>query len=108
MTDIAAFLDKLAPYFHLLYGDWEAAIAAQGSALARLLSSHGVGPGEAVLDAACGIGTQTIGLLKEGYSVTASDCSPVATERFGANRNDPAGAEIVRSPILNSRGPSST
>ena len=82
MNDTALFYDKLAPYYHLLYGDWDASIASQGAALALLLDGHGVRRGEAVLDAACGIGTQTIGLLVNGYSVTASDCSPGAIERL--------------------------
>lgn len=34
-----------------------------------------------VLDAACGIGTQCLGLAKLGYQVTASDLSPHAVER---------------------------
>jgi len=82
MNDVAPFYDRLAPYYHLLYGDWEASVARQGAALARLLDSHGVAPGAAILDAACGIGTQTIGLLANGYSVTASDCSPGAVDRL--------------------------
>ena len=34
-----------------------------------------------ILDAACGIGTQSIGLAALGYTVTASDISPVEVER---------------------------
>lgn len=82
MSDAAPFYDRLAPYYHLLYGDWETSVARQGAALAHLLGSYGVQPGEAVLDAACGIGTQTIGLLVNGYEVTASDCSSGAIERL--------------------------
>jgi SAM-dependent methyltransferase len=78
----ASFYDQLAPYYHLLYEDWEGAIAGQGAALARLLQRLGVLPGQPVLDAACGIGTQTIGLLRHGYVVTASDISPKAIERL--------------------------
>lgn len=82
MIDVAPFYDRLAPHYHLLYGDWEASVARQGAALARLLETHGVRPGEMILDAACGIGTQTIGLLANGYEVAASDCSPGAVERL--------------------------
>lgn len=78
----AAFYDQLAPYYHLLYGDWESSVAKQGEALARLLREAGVVPGDQVLDAASGIGTQTFGLLERGYRVTASDISPGAIERF--------------------------
>lgn len=80
----AAFYDQLAPYYHLLYGDWESAVAKQGEALARLLQEKGVNPGEPVLDAASGIGTQTLGLLKHGYRLTASDISKGAIERLKA------------------------
>ena len=76
------FYDQLAPFYHLLYGDWEAAVRTQGEALARLLHVRGVVPGEPVLDAACGIGTQTLGLLAQGCTVIASDLSPGAVARL--------------------------
>jgi SAM-dependent methyltransferase len=77
-----AFYDRLAPYYHLLYGDWENSVVKQGEALARLLREAGVVPGGQVLDAASGIGTQTLGLLKHGYRLTASDISVGAIERL--------------------------
>jgi SAM-dependent methyltransferase len=76
------FYDRLAPFYHLLYGDWDAALRNQGEALARLLHTQGVGSGDPVLDAACGIGTQTLGLLVRGYTVVASDLSPGAVARL--------------------------
>lgn len=78
----AVFYDELAPYYHLLYGNWEEAIVRQGTALATLLRNTGIAPGQSVLDAACGIGTQTIGLLAQGYQLTASDISPGAVSRL--------------------------
>lgn len=78
----STFYDQLAPYYHLLYGDWESAISKQGKALSDLLGEVGVAPGEAILDAACGIGTQTMGLLANGYQLAASDISPGAIERL--------------------------
>jgi SAM-dependent methyltransferase len=80
----ADFYDHLAPYYHLLYRDWESSVRQQGQALARLLREAGVEAGERVLDAACGIGTQTIGLIEQGYSLTASDISPGAITRLRA------------------------
>ncbi len=80
----ALFYDQLAPYYHLLYGDWEQSIVRQGDALAGLLRELGVAPGEHVLDAASGIGTQALGLLRCGYRVTASDISSGAIERLKA------------------------
>jgi SAM-dependent methyltransferase len=76
------FYDRLAPFYHLLYGDWGAAVRSQGESLARLLRAWGVERGEPVLDGACGIGTQTLGLLLEGYVVAASDISPGAVARL--------------------------
>lgn len=78
------FYDQLAPYYHLLYGDWRAAVDTQGAALAALLRAEGVADGAPVLDAACGIGTQTLGLVRHGFDVTASDLSPGAVERLRA------------------------
>ncbi len=78
----AQFYDQLAPYYHLLYGDWEQSIVKQGRALSKLLQELGVTPGEHVLDAASGVGTQTIGLIQGGYRVTASDISPRAIDRL--------------------------
>ncbi|MGQ0648944.1 MAG: methyltransferase domain-containing protein [Gemmatimonadaceae bacterium] len=87
-----AFYDQLAPYYHLLYPDWEASIARQSRGLAAVLDEFGVPQAASILDAACGIGTQTIGLAQLGYHVTGSDVSPAAvaraqteTERRGLN-----------------------
>ncbi len=78
----ATFYDKLAPFYHLLYGDWESAITKQGEAIGKLLCEAGVLPGDQVLDAASGIGTQTLGLIQCGYRLTASDISAGALERL--------------------------
>ncbi len=80
----ASFYDRLAPFYHLLYGDWEAAVSAQGAALSALLQRHGVSAGQPVLDAACGIGTQALGLLAQGHRVEASDLSEGAVQRLRA------------------------
>jgi len=77
-----AFYDELAPHYHLLYPDWHLAISKQGAALDALLGELGVEPSDGVLDAACGIGTQSIGLLQRGYRLTASDISPKAIARL--------------------------
>ena len=78
----ASFYDELAPYYHLLYGDWDTSIERQGTALSRVLQEAGVARGESVLDAACGIGTQTLGLARQGYRVEASDLSAGALARL--------------------------
>ena len=75
------FYDQLAPYYHLLYPNWEASSARQSRGLAHVLTEFGIPPGADILDAACGIGTQTLGLAQLGYRVTASDVSPGAVAR---------------------------
>jgi len=90
------FYDGLAPYYHLLYNDWDRAVVEQGTALAALLVELGIGPGASVLDAACGIGTQTVGLLQSGYEVTASDIAPAAVDRLKSELSSRTLAATVR------------
>ena len=80
--DTAGFYDELAPFYPLLYADWEGAIARQGAALSKLLSELGVARDDIVLDAACGVGTQALGLISQGHRVVASDLSAGAVARF--------------------------
>ena len=75
------FYDRLAPYYHLLYANWDASIARQSHGLAHVLGEFGVAPGSAVLDAACGVGTQTLGLAQLGFNVAAADLSSAALAR---------------------------
>jgi glycine/sarcosine N-methyltransferase len=77
----AGFYDALADDYHLLFEDWQRAITVQAGVLDRLFARLGVPAGGRVLDAACGIGTQTLGLAGAGYRVTASDLSAAAVER---------------------------
>jgi SAM-dependent methyltransferase len=77
----AAFYDRLAPVYHLNYPDWDAAIVRQGEALDAVIRGEGLRPPCTVLDAACGIGTQSLGLAALGYRVTGSDVSAEAVAR---------------------------
>jgi SAM-dependent methyltransferase len=81
--DVRGFYDALAPWYHLVYQDWEVSIASQGQALASLLASESGSLPHDVLDAAVGIGTQALGLATLGFHVTGSDISPVAVQRAG-------------------------
>jgi SAM-dependent methyltransferase len=80
--DTAGFYDELAPFYPLLYSNWDDAIARQGAALSKLLSELGIGPNDVVLDAACGVGTQALGLLGQRHRMIASDLSAGAVARF--------------------------
>lgn len=74
--------DELAAHYHLLFENWDSAIARQASILGPILERE-CGPPNAtlVLDVACGIGTQSLGLAKLGFQITGCDISPAAIER---------------------------
>jgi SAM-dependent methyltransferase len=75
-----AFYDELAELFHLVYEDWERSVERQGEALAGIVRERWR-PAVRVLDAACGIGTQALGLAARGFEVVASDLSAGAVAR---------------------------
>jgi SAM-dependent methyltransferase len=74
------FYDELAPFYHLIFQDWSASIARQGKQLSALIQAQWTGSHK-VLDLSCGIGTQSIGLAQQGYSVVGSDISTGAVQR---------------------------
>jgi glycine/sarcosine N-methyltransferase len=73
--------DQLAANYHLVYADWETSIARQASAIDAILNRELSSKSIRMLDCACGIGTQTIGLAQRGHKVTGCDLSPAAIER---------------------------
>jgi SAM-dependent methyltransferase len=75
------FYDALAPFYHLIFPDWDATVARQGAALDAVIRAEAAGA-RTVLDVACGIGTQTLGLAARGYDVAASDLSSGAVRRL--------------------------
>jgi SAM-dependent methyltransferase len=81
---VTRFYDDLAADYHLIFADWRAEVLRQGDILDRLIRSLKGGPPLTVLDCACGIGTQAIGLALRGYTVHATDISPAAVERAKA------------------------
>lgn len=83
MVTVAEFYDQLSPFYHLIYADWEASIPRQAGILDGVIRELWNGRIVTVLDSACGIGTQAIGLAALGYRVTASDVSSAAVERAG-------------------------
>jgi len=78
---VQAFYDEFASLYHLIYENWEASVARQGTALASLIGEHWGAGARTVLDAAVGIGTQALGLLALEFRVTGSDLSPAAVSR---------------------------
>ena len=82
MTEkILDFYEPLAEHYHLIFEDWNKAIERQAGILNSLLSEYLPGHPLKILDFACGIGTQALGLAGFGHQVTASDLSRAAVNR---------------------------
>ena len=82
MTDtVTEFYAHLTPFYHLIYPDWDKSIERQASMLDVIIRETWADKVSTILDVACGIGTQCLGLAKLGYQVTASDLSPDEVER---------------------------
>lgn len=79
MTD--DFYDELSPLYHLVYADWNESIARQARELDAVIHEIWGGRVSDILDAACGAGTQAIGLAGLGYKVTGSDLSQDSVQR---------------------------
>lgn len=75
MNITQTFYDNLAAQYDKLFLDWESATFEQAKILDKLFRDSGFGVASRILDCACGIGTQAIGLARIGYNVTASDIS---------------------------------
>lgn len=69
------FYDSLATQYDKLFLDWQSTTREQAEILDRLFRDSGFSCSASVLDCACGIGTQAIGLAALGYNMTASDIS---------------------------------
>ena len=69
------FYDDLAPQYDKLFLDWHAATEEQAVILDKIFCSYGFDKTAHILDCACGIGTQSVGLAAIGYRVTGSDIS---------------------------------
>lgn len=75
MDIIQTFYDNLASQYDKLFLDWQSESREQAAILNKLFQAGGFDTSAAVLDCACGIGTQAIGLAALGYCVAASDIS---------------------------------
>ena len=84
------FYDNMASQYDKLFQDWQATTHEQAIILDRIFKQEGFDKEARVLDCACGIGTQAIGLAAQGYDVTASDISDgeLAEARKRAEDND--------------------
>lgn len=72
---IKSFYDDMANQYDMLFQDWFETTKFQAKILDKIITSYGFNQNAKLLDCACGIGTQAIGLAMLGYNVTASDLS---------------------------------
>jgi SAM-dependent methyltransferase len=79
--NVIGFYESLADFYHLIFEDWDSAIERQAQALDGLLTKQNARNPLRILDCACGIGTQAIGLAMLGHRVTGSDLSSTAVNR---------------------------
>ncbi|KAJ3337094.1 hypothetical protein HDU93_001667 [Gonapodya sp. JEL0774] len=85
---VSSFYDSIAPLYQSIYTDWPASVRAQARSIDALIRAHFAFADAlverekiTVLDAACGIGTQLLGLAELGYTMQGSDLSPGEVER---------------------------
>ena len=90
MSIIQTFYDNLATQYDKLFLDWQATTQEQAVILDRLFADNGFDKSANILDCACGIGTQAIGLAAIGYHVTGSDISDgeLAEAKMRASQNN--------------------
>jgi glycine/sarcosine N-methyltransferase len=82
MADCRQFYDELAPHYDQIFENWEASIVRQATVLGGIIQREcGDKRPVRVLDCACGIGTQSLGLAMKGFEVEGCDTSPGAVER---------------------------
>ena len=76
------FYDALSPFYHDNMGwDWDSVMRHEGTLLSDFLDQQMSNGGlYAILDCACGIGTQAIGLALHGHRVHGTDLSPVSVD----------------------------
>ena len=75
MDIVQSFYDNMASQYDKLFLDWHATTKEQSVILNRIFNNNSFNTNASILDCACGIGTQAIGLAALGYQVTASDIS---------------------------------
>ena len=78
MSITQSFYDSLASQYDKLFLDWQTTTQEQAVILDRLFAHNGFDKSAHILDCACGIGTQAIGLAAIGYNVTGSDISDLS------------------------------
>lgn len=73
-----SYYNQLAPFYKYIYQDWESSVGKQAAVLDQVIREYFGEKVKKILDAACGIGTQAIGLAELGYQMTGTDISAKA------------------------------
>lgn len=82
MADSTKSYDEFAAHYDQIFESWEASILRQAIVLGGILQhEYGDRRPIRVLDCACGIGTQSLGLAMKGFEVEGCDISPGAVQR---------------------------
>jgi len=82
MADSTQPYDELAAHYDQMFEDWGASIVRQATVLGGILHHEsGDRLPVRVLDIACGIGTQSLGLAMKGFDVEGCDISSGAIQR---------------------------
>ena len=92
------FYDNMASQYDKLFLDWNATTQEQAVILNKIFNNNGFSTSAHILDCACGIGTQAIGLAALGYPVTASDISDgelVEAKAYPVTASDISDGELV-------------
>jgi SAM-dependent methyltransferase len=76
-----ACYDDLADWYHLIFQDWARSIQWQAGVLGPLIEGELPTGHLRILDCACGIGTQTLGLAGRGHALVGTDLSAAAIAR---------------------------
>lgn len=78
---VLSFYDLLADYYHLIFEDWDRSIQQQAMVLGSVIAQELPGQHLRILDCACGIGTQSLGLAALGHHLVGCDLSPAEVTR---------------------------
>ena len=82
MADLTQPYDELAAHYDQIFENWEVSIARQAKVLGGILHDECADSRPIrVLDCACGIGTQSLGLAMKGFDVMGCDASYRAIQR---------------------------
>lgn len=81
MDIIQKFYDELSSHYTKLFFDWNESVEEQAELLSKIFSDNGYSKNTRVLDCACGIGTQSIGLASLGYNLVGCDISCEAIDK---------------------------